>query len=227
MLAQELPRSAKGSFDQGVPRRGPMTPTRTAWCYGDPGVAAALLVAARCAGEAPWERHAIRIALRAAARAEGIRGWSTQGSATEPPVSRISFIACIAPPASRASRMLPGPGSRAPSRCGASRGSGASARTSRERRGRAVLAVEPGVPRGSQWRRAGACGGDRLPAGPRVGSRAPPVGPRLRGALAFASPSTQRAGGADDDALRFRTSICCFTICPILRARPAISPRGR
>jgi lantibiotic modifying enzyme len=44
------------------------TPARSAWCYGDPGVAAALFVAARAVGNEVWEREAIRIALRAAAR---------------------------------------------------------------------------------------------------------------------------------------------------------------
>ena len=41
---------------------------RLAWCYGDAGVAAALLVAARCVNEAEWEREALAIARRAAAR---------------------------------------------------------------------------------------------------------------------------------------------------------------
>lgn len=41
---------------------------RLAWCYGDPGVAAALLGAARCVGQPAWERQAIAIARRAAAR---------------------------------------------------------------------------------------------------------------------------------------------------------------
>jgi class I lanthipeptide synthase len=43
-------------------------PSRLAWCYGDPGSAAALLVAARAAGEPAWEREAIAVALHAAAR---------------------------------------------------------------------------------------------------------------------------------------------------------------
>jgi lantibiotic modifying enzyme len=43
-------------------------PCRLAWCYGDPGVAAALLLAARCVGEPAWEREALAVALRAAAR---------------------------------------------------------------------------------------------------------------------------------------------------------------
>lgn len=43
-------------------------PARLAWCYGDPGVAAALLTAARHAGEPTWEARALEIARSAAAR---------------------------------------------------------------------------------------------------------------------------------------------------------------
>jgi lantibiotic modifying enzyme len=42
--------------------------SRTAWCYGDPGIATALLGAARHAGVPDWERAALDIALAAAAR---------------------------------------------------------------------------------------------------------------------------------------------------------------
>jgi hypothetical protein len=41
---------------------------RLAWCYGDPGIAAALLGAARCVGEPAWEAAALAIARRAAQR---------------------------------------------------------------------------------------------------------------------------------------------------------------
>ena len=41
---------------------------RSAWCYGDPGVAASLLLAARSVGEPEWEREALEIGLRAARR---------------------------------------------------------------------------------------------------------------------------------------------------------------
>jgi hypothetical protein len=41
---------------------------RLAWCYGDPGVAAALLVAARSVGEPAWETAALEIARRATGR---------------------------------------------------------------------------------------------------------------------------------------------------------------
>jgi hypothetical protein len=43
-------------------------PSRLAWCYGDPGIAVALLVAARAAGEPEWERQAVATARVAAAR---------------------------------------------------------------------------------------------------------------------------------------------------------------
>ncbi len=49
--------------------RGASQTCRSAWCYGDPGVAVALLLAARSVGNMEWERDAIAIALGAAARA--------------------------------------------------------------------------------------------------------------------------------------------------------------
>jgi hypothetical protein len=49
-------------------------PARLAWCYGDPGVAAALLGAARCTGEPAWEREALAMARRAARRPPGGSG---------------------------------------------------------------------------------------------------------------------------------------------------------
>jgi lantibiotic modifying enzyme len=44
------------------------TPSRLAWCYGDAGIAATLLRAARAAGEPAWEAEALRIALIGARR---------------------------------------------------------------------------------------------------------------------------------------------------------------
>jgi lantibiotic modifying enzyme len=43
-------------------------PARSAWCYGDPGIAAALLLAARGVGNAHWEQTAVALACRAAER---------------------------------------------------------------------------------------------------------------------------------------------------------------
>lgn len=41
---------------------------RSAWCYGDPGVASALFAAGRALGEAGWEREALAVALHDCAR---------------------------------------------------------------------------------------------------------------------------------------------------------------
>jgi lantibiotic modifying enzyme len=41
-------------------------PSRLAWCYGDPGIAAALLLAARATGRKDWEEEALALAARAA-----------------------------------------------------------------------------------------------------------------------------------------------------------------
>jgi class I lanthipeptide synthase len=43
-------------------------PSRLAWCYGDLGIAASLLAAARCVREPVWERQALIIACRASQR---------------------------------------------------------------------------------------------------------------------------------------------------------------
>jgi hypothetical protein len=75
LLAQELSPGSGGRFSNARARRGSRAlPARLAWCYGDPGVAVALLVAARAAREPAWERAALRIALAAAARAEDDSG---------------------------------------------------------------------------------------------------------------------------------------------------------
>jgi hypothetical protein len=68
LLENRLPGDAGSTFPfwagRGVERR----PARSAWCYGDPGIAAALLAAARGAGSPSWKRAALTIARRAAAR---------------------------------------------------------------------------------------------------------------------------------------------------------------
>jgi hypothetical protein len=48
----------------------PPSPARSAWCYGDPGIAAALLVAARGTSQVAWEQEARALAIRAACRPE-------------------------------------------------------------------------------------------------------------------------------------------------------------
>jgi hypothetical protein len=68
LLARELPADAASRFGYSVSEDDEPGPSRSAWCYGDPGIAAALLVAARGAGEPAWEREALRIARSAARR---------------------------------------------------------------------------------------------------------------------------------------------------------------
>jgi lantibiotic modifying enzyme len=68
LLRQKLTNSPGALFTAwiapGLKREG----SRSAWCYGDPGVAAALLCAARSVGEPAWEREALEIARGAANR---------------------------------------------------------------------------------------------------------------------------------------------------------------
>jgi lantibiotic modifying enzyme len=68
LLRQKLTDNSGARFPAwiapGLKRAG----SRSAWCYGDPGVAAALLCAARCVGEPAWEREALEIARAAANR---------------------------------------------------------------------------------------------------------------------------------------------------------------
>src|SRR5690348_7354709 len=54
-------------------------PARSAWCYGDPGVALALLLAAHDVGEPDWATVATGLALRAAARPAGQTGVTAAG----------------------------------------------------------------------------------------------------------------------------------------------------
>jgi len=54
-------------------------PARMAWCYGDPGVAMALLLAGRDAGEPAWTRAGTELALAAAARTPAEAGVSDAG----------------------------------------------------------------------------------------------------------------------------------------------------
>jgi hypothetical protein len=74
ILAQRLPAGERSIFPHVVAPGQPPPPTRLAWCYGDLGVAAALLVAARCTGEAAWEREALATARAAAGRSPEYSG---------------------------------------------------------------------------------------------------------------------------------------------------------
>jgi hypothetical protein len=67
-FAQRLPDNPTSFFPTWIlPEKTP-EPARDAWCYGDPGMAVALLIAARGAKSAAWEEAALAVARKAAAR---------------------------------------------------------------------------------------------------------------------------------------------------------------
>lgn len=68
LLAQAIATEAGPTFPDCVAPGLETVPVRCAWCRGDPGVAAALLCAARSVGEPAWEREAVALACRAAQR---------------------------------------------------------------------------------------------------------------------------------------------------------------
>ncbi len=68
LLAHSVPTEAGPTFPVWVAPAFQPSPARCAWCYGDPGIAAALLIAARGVGDAGWERSAVALACRAAER---------------------------------------------------------------------------------------------------------------------------------------------------------------
>ena len=68
VLSQELESGAGSCFPSSVAAGIELQPARLAWCYGDLGVAAALLLAARCAQRADWQEEALRIARDSARR---------------------------------------------------------------------------------------------------------------------------------------------------------------
>ena len=69
LLAQATPEPAPVAFPYFVtPSFRPSADTRSAWCYGDPGVAAALIAAGHAAQRPDWQRAALEVALRAAQR---------------------------------------------------------------------------------------------------------------------------------------------------------------
>jgi lantibiotic biosynthesis protein len=74
LLAHSLPAEAGPTFPVWVAPAFQPLPARCAWCYGDPGIAAALLLAARGVGDAGWERAAVALACRAAERPASATG---------------------------------------------------------------------------------------------------------------------------------------------------------
>lgn len=68
ILAQRLPENPRCAFDSWLAPGVESHPSRTAWCYGDLGLAAALFYAARCVQEKEWEREALAFARKVAVR---------------------------------------------------------------------------------------------------------------------------------------------------------------
>ena len=79
LLAQQNPPGLPSRFPARIAPREQGRAARIAWCYGDLGIAAALLVAARGAGEPDWERTALELARSAAARSFANAGASDPG----------------------------------------------------------------------------------------------------------------------------------------------------
>jgi class I lanthipeptide synthase len=68
LLRHRLPPGSRSAFPHSVGPHGEPRTTRLSWCYGDLGIAAALLAAARHTQQDAWEREALELARRAAAR---------------------------------------------------------------------------------------------------------------------------------------------------------------
>jgi hypothetical protein len=68
LLAQRLPDGERSCFPTFVAAGHSPEPARTAWCYGDPGIAAVLLIAAQATGSAEWQATALDLARTAAGR---------------------------------------------------------------------------------------------------------------------------------------------------------------
>lgn len=68
LLAHSVATEAGPTFPVWVAPSFQPSPARCAWCYGDPGIAAALLMAARGVDDAGWEQAAVALACRAAER---------------------------------------------------------------------------------------------------------------------------------------------------------------
>lgn len=68
LLAHQLPAGTGSCFGTAVVAGEESGASRLAWCYGDPGIAATLLVAARAVGEHAWGDKALEVARVAARR---------------------------------------------------------------------------------------------------------------------------------------------------------------
>ncbi|MEM7351265.1 MAG: lanthionine synthetase C family protein, partial [Acidobacteriota bacterium] len=68
ILGQELASDARARFPNCIAAGSEPQASRLAWCYGDLGLAASLLLAARGAARSDWEEQAVRIASASAQR---------------------------------------------------------------------------------------------------------------------------------------------------------------
>lgn len=68
LLARRLDPGIGSRFDSFYHPAVPPRRSRLAWCYGDAGIAATLLVAGRAAGRSDWQDEALALALAAAER---------------------------------------------------------------------------------------------------------------------------------------------------------------
>jgi class I lanthipeptide synthase len=68
LLAHSLATEAGPTFPIWLAPDFQPSPARCAWCYGDPGIAAALFLGARSVAAVDWEREAVALACRAAER---------------------------------------------------------------------------------------------------------------------------------------------------------------
>jgi lantibiotic biosynthesis protein len=79
LLANQLPEGFNSRFAYSVSPGAEPSPSRLAWCYGDLGVSAALLYAARAAGRDDWAQAAIEVGLGCAARDRSTGGAQDAG----------------------------------------------------------------------------------------------------------------------------------------------------
>jgi hypothetical protein len=79
LLGHHLPPGLPSRFGYNFAPGVAPSPARLAWCYGDPGIAASLLLAARATGNAEWERQALATGRCAAERPRGDGGVTDGG----------------------------------------------------------------------------------------------------------------------------------------------------
>lgn len=79
LLAQKLPAREISVFPYAVGPEVGVRPARAAWCYGDPGIALALLAAGQAVGEPGWESEALALARAVARRPAGNCGVEDAG----------------------------------------------------------------------------------------------------------------------------------------------------